>query len=321
MAPVPCVRVRVPHTQVHIHTDTPQNVFDVAARFGPPGGKLRKEKVEDMLLQSEMVSRYNKPALGLVGDTSNARCGIIASSAALMFDMPSVLPGSPTANTLELLDYLSTAICLVEMVLKMIAYGVFNPPDGYLLDGWNVLDAFIVTTSVLALAASGVEGLSVFRSMRAMRTLRPLRVIQRNPGLKQVVNSFLRAIPGMWSVVQVCALVFLVYGRFMMQFLSGRMAECSDSAIVQRDACVGTFFARDGTRLPRVWINADVGNFDNIFMAMLTLFEMSTLEMWPDMMFSAIDALLNHSRMAQARRRLQDHEVAAILLDFEGSLR
>lgn len=86
MAPVPCVRVRVPHTQVHIHTDTPQNVFDVAARFGPPGGKLRKEKVEDMLLQSEMVSRYNKPALGLVGDTSNARCGIIASSAV---DLPS----------------------------------------------------------------------------------------------------------------------------------------------------------------------------------------------------------------------------------------
>ena len=87
------------------------------------------------------------------------------------------LDGSPTANTLELLDYLFTTIFVIEMALKIVAFGAFKPPDGYFLDGWNLLDSFIVATSVISLMASGVEGLGVFRSMRAVRTLRPLRVI------------------------------------------------------------------------------------------------------------------------------------------------
>lgn len=31
--------------------------------------------------------------------------------------------------------------------------------------------------------------------------------------------------------------------------------------------------------------------YDNIFISMMTFFEISTLEMWPDMMFAAIDAV------------------------------
>lgn len=30
--------------------------------------------------------------------------------------------------------------------------------------------------------------------------------------------------------------------------------------------------------------------YDHIFLSMMTFFEISTLEMWPDMMFAAIDA-------------------------------
>merc|ERR1719398_59224 len=88
---------------------------------------------------------------------------IILSSLALAFDMPDVLPGSPTANTLELLDYLFTSIFVIEMTLKLIAWGACSPPDGYFLSGWNCLDSFIVATSVISLAASDVEGLGVFR--------------------------------------------------------------------------------------------------------------------------------------------------------------
>lgn len=31
--------------------------------------------------------------------------------------------------------------------------------------------------------------------------------------------------------------------------------------------------------------------YDHIFLSMMTFFEISTLEMWPDMMFAAIDAV------------------------------
>lgn len=54
-----------------------------------------------------------------------------------------------------------------------------------------------------------------------------------------------------------------------------------------------------------VWIQAQLeerewsqpfNRYDNIFISMMTFFEISTLEMWPDMMFAAIDAVgLNRS--------------------------
>jgi len=115
-------------------------------------------------------------------------------------------------------------------------------------------------------------------------------VIQRFKGLKQVVNSLFRAIPGVINVSQVCLLCMLVYALFGMQFLSGRMRACNDPAIGSAESCVGTFVTEDGVTLPRAWVNDDIGNFDNFLYAMLTLFEMSTLEMWPDVMFRAMDA-------------------------------
>lgn len=36
----------------------------------------------------------------------------------------------------------------------------------------------------------------------------------------------------------------------------------------------------------REW-TVPINNYDNIFSSMLTFFEISTLEMWPDMMFRA----------------------------------
>ena len=72
---------------------------------------------------------------------------------------------------------------------------------------------------MISLFLSDVEGLSVVRALRVARTLRPLRVIQRNPGLRQVVSSLFMAVPGCLSVGQVWGLVMLVYGRFLMQFL------------------------------------------------------------------------------------------------------
>lgn len=42
--------------------------------------------------------------------------------------------------------------------------------------------------------------------------------------------------------------------------------------------------------LDREW-TVPINNYDNIFSSMLTFFEISTLEMWPDMMFNAQDSV------------------------------
>lgn len=54
--------------------------------------------------------------------------------------------------------------------------------------------------------------------------------------------------------------------------------------------CTGTYIPEGSvTPVPREWITIPQ-NFDNILISMLTFFEVSTLEMWPNIMFRAIDA-------------------------------
>ena len=216
---------------------------------------------------------------------------IALSSVALAFDVPSVVPGSPLATTLFRADVTFTAIFTLEMALKMLVFGLWASEESYFRSGWNVLDFAIVSTSVISLLFRDVEELGGLRALRALRALRPLRVIRRFNGLRRVVKSLLRAVPLVGSVVQVCALVFIVYGLFGMQFLMGRMAACTDRTITTKRACVGEYVdPESGEMLARWWGNDDLGHFDNIGMATLTLFELSSLEMWPDVLWRAMDS-------------------------------
>ena len=58
---------------------------------------------------------------------------------------------------------------------------------------------------------------------------------------------------------------------FGMQLLRGRMAECNDKAVATKAECVGSF-VDGGESVERWWGNDDIGNFDNIGAATLTLF-------------------------------------------------
>ena len=54
-------------------------------------------------------------------------------------------------------------------------------------------------------------------------------------------------------------------------------------------------------KTPTEWV-VPINNYDDIFSSMLTFFEISTLEMWPDMMFNAVDSVdYDHVGMHQYR--------------------
>ena len=44
------------------------------------------------------------------------------------------------------------------------------------------------------------------------------------------------------------------------------------------------------TKVEHEW-SVPINNFNNLIFSMITFFEISTLEMWPDIMFNAIDAV------------------------------
>ncbi|MCF3594781.1 ion transporter [Rhodobacteraceae bacterium LMO-12] len=96
------------------------------------------------------------------------------------------------------LDYICLAIFVVEIALKLIAYG-----PRFFRNGWNIFDFVIVGISLVP-AGQG------FSALRALRILRVLRVISVAPSLRRVVEGFIRAVPGMGSVFLLMGLIFYI---------------------------------------------------------------------------------------------------------------
>lgn len=95
-----------------------------------------------------------------------------------------------------------------------------------------------------------------------------------------------------------------------MQLFKDRLQGCNDLSVVSPQDCVGNFTVAGaacysfptlseresclisgtaGAQMPRAWEDYP-SNFNNLLEATSTLFELSSGEMWNDIMFSVIDA-------------------------------
>ena len=112
----------------------------------------------------------------------------------------------------------------------------------------------------------------------------------QNEGMKTVVNSLLKSIPQLMNVLLISLLFYLVFGILGVQVLKGSVGVCTDGLAFYKEECTGTFVNNMTMQEEsRIW-EVPFNNYDNIIYAMITFFEVSTLEMWPDVMFRAIDS-------------------------------
>lgn len=175
-------------------------------------------------------------------------------------------------------------------------------PNSYLSDNWNRLDFIIVFFGVVSMILENIDDatdIDFIRAFRALRALRPLRMVSKNEGIKTVVNALLHSIPSLLNVLLIIILFLLVFGILGVQLLKGTIGFCNDTgpAIKTKADCTGLFMTEElqnGSMVQvekeREW-STPINNFNNLAFSMITFFEISTLEMWPDIMFNAIDAV------------------------------
>jgi len=211
---------------------------------------------------------------------------IMLSSISLAMDEPILSADSDLKQGLNYAEYVFVSVFAVELVMKVIVHGLLFGADAYLRDLWNLLDAFIVATSLASMTNSA--NLDFLRILRTFRAMRPLRTIKRAPGLKCVVDAILGCVPSFINIVLVSSLVYLVFAIMGVQLWAGKFWYCNDATMSGVSTCTGTF-QLDGVTTNRKWINAPM-NFDNVGNGMLTLFEVASLELWLDVMHSAMDA-------------------------------
>ena len=102
-------------------------------------------------------------------------------------------------HVLFVLDRLCMAIFIMEMLMKIYAYG-----KGFFKNGWNIFDFVIV-------AISSVPFASYFIVLRTFRLFRSLKYINKFSRLKFIINTFIALLPIFGAMLAVFAIFFYVF--------------------------------------------------------------------------------------------------------------
>ncbi|KAJ8569522.1 hypothetical protein ON010_g5738 [Phytophthora cinnamomi] len=231
---------------------------------------------------------------------------IIISTVELAIDNPLSSPDSKLTNILQRFDSVLTVLFMIEVLIKIIAYGFILHKGAYLRNSWNVMDFAIAAVAALFMF-QGSSQFKFVKTLRTFRALRPLRMINRNPGLKLVVSSLIASIPQIVNVIMVCfcqgdvfdALTtdqqnFIVAPRAWSNLTTAEQNWFANSPadIVQMVFSSGErLTSRDMCKLlGATWTNTIPQNFDNVIHGIQTFFEMTTTEGWVTIMLTSIDA-------------------------------
>ncbi|KAG7215977.1 hypothetical protein INR49_003498 [Caranx melampygus] len=217
----------------------------------------------------------------------------------------------------EQVEYVFLVIFTIETFTKILAYGLVMHPSAYIRSGWNLLDFIIVIVglfSVIAEAmtdhkpgeahhAAGKPGGLDVKALRAFRVLRPLRLVSGVPSLQIVLNSIMKAMVPLLHIGMLVMFVIIIYAIIGLELFIGRMHKTcyfmSTGLMVEDDptpcafAGSGRFCVSNGTECRGKWEgpNGGITNFDNIFFAMLTVFQCITMEGWTDVLYWMNDAI------------------------------
>ncbi|KAL8610475.1 hypothetical protein ACOMHN_060395 [Nucella lapillus] len=208
----------------------------------------------------------------------------------LAMERPDIPPKSSERRFLTYANYVFTVVFAIEMLVKVIAKGVFVGKHAYLKSGWNVMDGFLVIISLVDVlisltANSSPRIFGILRVFRLLRTLRPLRVISRAPGLKLVVQTLLSSLRPIGNIVLICCTFFIIFGILGVQLFKGTFFYCKGPSvqnITNRTQCEDD--------LKNVWINHKY-NFDNLGLALMALFVLASKDGWVQIMYTGLDAV------------------------------
>ena len=207
---------------------------------------------------------------------------IITSSIKLAYD--TYILDLPSDNTQKVvstnLDLFFTVFFIFEALVKCISLGFVQDKGSYLRESWNQLDFFIVVASIFDLAFEGVN-IPAIRILRLLRTLRPLRFISHNSDMQLIVTALLESVGHIINVVVVVLMVWLMFAILAVNLFGGKLYYCDVNTYEVSNA--------QECRLANGKWGPYDANFDSVPDAMLTLFIVSTLEGWPDIMYQTVD--------------------------------
>lgn len=140
-------------------------------------------------------------------------------------------------------------ISIIFVMEIIMRITAYDKPLHFFKDGWNLFDFIIVAVSLIPIDNNDSA------IARLLRIFRILRLITLLPELKAILNALFRSAKSIGYVMVLMFIIFYIY------------------------AVMGTIFFEDSTS----------GYWDDVGVAMLTLFQIMTLEGWTDIMYQSME--------------------------------
>ncbi|KAK0421025.1 hypothetical protein QR680_015029 [Steinernema hermaphroditum] len=224
------------------------------------------------------------------------------SCASMLFESPWPTSGENLIfhnGYLQITEYIFVIAMTFELIVKIIANGLFFTPKAVARDFGGFMTLFIYLTSVwyLIWMPKHVEINSLAQLLMIFRAMRPLRIYTLVPHIRRVVVELCKGFKEILLVTILLVVLMFVFASFGLQIAGGKLAACNDPTVVTRENCTGLFeqkifvtrmevYGKNDDRLhpkilvPRVWTNPRNFNFDHIGNAMLALFETLSYKGW-----------------------------------------
>eukprot|EP00808_Paulinella_micropora_P017824 g80867.t1 len=221
---------------------------------------------------------------------------------------PAKPPSSPGNRFLQHTELLLQIAFTIEMVLKMLALGLwgdkrpgYEHQTGYFRDNWNRLDCFIVSIVwVTFLPLPRTKGLAY---LSILRVLRPLRSVNVSPRLRGLVESLLRALLALPSVLVLLCFLCLIYSVMGLEFYNETLHQrCYlldplTGNPVGEPAGFCSYRAYLGLHCEEGWVcltqgppmRSGLASFDNAATSLLVVFHMVTMVDSTFVLYAVID--------------------------------
>ncbi|CAG8581619.1 28361_t:CDS:10 [Gigaspora margarita] len=193
-----------------------------------------------------------------------------------------------------LIDLVFAFIFTLEFIIKVIADGFLFTPNAYMLNVWNVLDLFVLSTIYVNIILVPTDTFGSARIIRAFKALRALRLINLSTSIKNTFYYILIAgAPRIFDASILSISLIIPFALYGINIFSGLLYNCNDNSntINANTDCTGEFaqnILNWNVLIPRVWDNPYHYSFDDFKSALLILFESLSNEGWINIMFNVM---------------------------------
>ncbi|KAM9792186.1 voltage-dependent T-type calcium channel subunit alpha-1H-like [Neosynchiropus ocellatus] len=162
-------------------------------------------------------------------------------------------------DVLEISNMVFTSLFSLEMLLKLLALGLF----GYVKNPYNGFDSVIVVISVWEIVGEAQGGLSVLRTFRLLRVLKLVRFL---PALRRQLVVLMKTMDNVATFSMLLMLFIFIFSILGMHLFGCKFGLRHDS----------------GDTLP------DRKNFDSLLWATVTVFQILTQEDWNAVLYNGM---------------------------------